>query len=539
MGSRDVSGNFFRDSYRALVRHRRKSALFFVVVVVGTVLVTLFLPRQYRSTGKLFVRLGRENSTLDPTATLGQNPTVAVPISRENEINSVVEILQSRVLLEKVVDALGPAVILSNGDRGSSSEDPASDHAPGGWLQQAGVQIGQIFDASKNLLSQLGSTAGLDDRQRAILRLAKHLTVEAAKKSSVIEISYDGPSPAHCQSVVAKLIDAYLDEHVRLNRTHGSHQFLGDQTHRLRAELSAREAELCSLKNKTGLASPDAQRKMVVARIGRLEDDLLNVETAQAVAQAKVRDLRQKLSMLPDKQVTTETSGFGNEGTDRMRDQFYALQVREKEAQAKYTEDHPRMRQLREQIGASRAILEEEERGRKQVTTEPDRLRQQAALALLSEEPALAALEANAKSLRTQLADAHKELTVLNDNEVRVASLQREVDLREADYRKYSNNLEQARIDQQLEIQRMSNIGIVQPASYEPKPIRPQKALNLLLGLCMGVFGGLALPLVLEEFDGSPTPPDRLPRRLQTPLLARVPRVPADDLAIRRRKVPR
>jgi len=102
--------------------------------------------------------------------------------------------------------------------------------------------------------------------------------VEAAKKSSVIEISYEGPTPAHCQSVVAKLIDLNLDEHVRLNRAHGSHQFFADQTRRLHDQLAGREAELRDLKNKTGLASPDAQRKMIVARVGRLEDDLLHAE---------------------------------------------------------------------------------------------------------------------------------------------------------------------------------------------------------------------------------------------------------------------
>ena len=76
-----------------------------------------------------------------------------------------------------------------------------------------------------------------------------------------------------------------------------------------------------------------------------------------------------------------------------------------------------------------------------------------------------------------------------------LAATQREVDLIETDYRKYSANLEQARIDQQLEIERMSNVSVVQPASYEPRPVRPRVALNLLLGLFAGALGGLALPL--------------------------------------------
>jgi len=139
MADRNVSDSALRDVFQALVRHRRKSAWFFTTVVAATVLITLLWPKEYRSTGKLFVRLGRENATLDATATLGENPIVAVPMSRENEINSVVEILQSRALLEKVVDALGPAFVLNLDQEGSISDASTSNREAGGW-----VLLGQL-----------------------------------------------------------------------------------------------------------------------------------------------------------------------------------------------------------------------------------------------------------------------------------------------------------------------------------------------------------------------------------------------------------
>ena len=108
--------------------------------------------------------------------------------------------------------------------------------------------------------------------------------VEAAKKSNVIQIAYQGPTPKLCQTVVSKVIDSYLDEHLRLNRTHGSQEFFADQTARLRDELSRKEADLRDLKNTTGLASPVAQREMIVSRIGRLEDEVLHAEAERAVA---------------------------------------------------------------------------------------------------------------------------------------------------------------------------------------------------------------------------------------------------------------
>lgn len=474
----------------AIRRHWRKAASVFAMVMLATAAFLLFAPREYRSHGKLFVRIGRENATLDSTATLGQSSIVAIPQSRENEINSVVEILQSRVLLERVVDALGPEKV-----------------------------------------------AGVADRERAVERAAKRLSVEAAKRSSVIEVAYRGSSPALCQAVVSQLIDAYLDEHGRLNRPHGSYEFFTEQSRRLREELAHREKELRDLKGATGLASPAAQRQQMVARMGKIEDELLQAEAARAVAEAKVAEWRRQLSALPDTQITNETTGFNNEGTDRMREQFYALQVRAKEAQAKYTDDHPKMLQIHEQIAAARQILDQEERNRKQVTKEPGRLHQQAQAALLAEEPMLASLRVQSDQLKAQLASVRGDLTKLNEDEARIVAVQREVDLIEADYRKYAVNLEQARIDQQLETQRMSNISVVQPASYESRPISPRKGLILLLGLAAGVFGAAAVPLAFDGVSSPSRAAEEMSDRLGLPLLAVIPRVERKHSVQNREKV--
>src|SRR5439155_17409303 len=93
-------------------RHKRKLVSLFLAIIGLTLIVTMLMPNTYRSQARLFLRLGRENVTLDPTATLGQTPVVAVPQSRENEVNSVLDLLKRPVLLERVVAKLGPATIL-------------------------------------------------------------------------------------------------------------------------------------------------------------------------------------------------------------------------------------------------------------------------------------------------------------------------------------------------------------------------------------------------------------------------------------------
>ncbi len=520
------------DALIALNKHKRKSLCVLVIVLTGTVLITVLSSKEYRSEAKLFVRLGRENAMVDPTATLGQNAVVAVPQSRESDINSAVEILQSRTLLEKTVDRLGPEYILTATVQNDPSQK-VSDGGDDGWKRQLSDRFNEALAVARGVLDQFSSNAGLDDRERAILLLAKNLKIDAANKSNVIAVAYDGPAPANCQAVVAQIVDAFLDEHLRLSRTQGLYQFSAAQTQRLREELLRKETELRDLKNATGLAAPAAQRQTVVARIGRLKDELLNAETARAMAEARVRKMRDRLAGLPGTQVTTEISGFGDEGTDLMRGQFYGLELREKEAEAKYTADHPKLQHIREQMALAQAALDDENRGRKQVTKEPGRLHQQAELALLSEEPVLASYQAQTAQLRTQLADVRKELATLNENEMRIAEMQRDVDLLDSDYRKYAANVEQSRIDGQLEAQRMSNVGIAQPASYEPRPIRPRKLLNLLLGLCAALFGSVALPLVLESFDDSLHSPEDIEKAANIPALATIPRLKPSHLVIK------
>ena len=176
--------------------------------------------------------------------------------------------------------------------------------------------------------------------------------------------------------------------------------------------------------------------------------------------------------------------------------------MQEEEAAANYTDQHPKMQELRQRNAEAKQLLAAEERTRKHVNTAPSRLYQEAQLALLAEEPVLVALQAQAAELRTQMAGVSRSLVKLNENERRIVKLQREVALDEANYRKYAAGLEQSRIDTALEEQRISNISIVQPASYDPNPILPHVMLNLALGLLAGICGGVGLALTLERFAG-------------------------------------
>ena len=152
----------FRETVAALRRHQWKMIAFFLVIVSLATAISLLTPKAYRSEGKLLVRLGRENLAADPTATVGSSPVLAVQTNRENEINSAIEIMRSRVLIDRVISSIG------------------------GW---------RLY----------GVDEGTEVRYDKIVRLVnRSLGVDAVRKSNVIRVTYDAPTSELAQEVVER-----------------------------------------------------------------------------------------------------------------------------------------------------------------------------------------------------------------------------------------------------------------------------------------------------------------------------------------------
>jgi uncharacterized protein involved in exopolysaccharide biosynthesis len=511
------------DIVRVFVRRRRTVVTVFSVVVTATVLYVLLAPRQYRSEAKLFVRLGRENVGLDATTTLGQAPPMAaVPVSREEEINTVVAILESRGLLEKIVDKIGAETIL----------DPIT-YPPVDTPKSADGNVGSTGPAEKSnpvvaiaigTLERLGVKSPLDAREKAVVQLRKHLNIEATKKSNVIVVSHEGPSPLVSQQIVSRLIDFYLDEHVRMNRTPRAHQFLKEQASTLRTRLASEEDQLRSLKNSTGLASPLDQRQNLVMRAGRLEEELNNTEATAAAARAEIKEIAQKLSGMKPVQVNSAESGYPNMAADGMRQQLYALQIREKDLASRVTDQHVELKFVRDQIASAKNVFETLEPSKTHTTMGPNRNYEELRLAQIRQEAALASMRAKAATLQSQLAEARKEMQTLNNNEMRIVEIQRDIQILEGSYRKYADSLEQARIDESLERERISNINIAEVPTLNHEPIRPKALLTLALGFAIGLFGGLCLALAREYFDHTLKSSGDIESLLNVPVLVSVPK---------------
>jgi uncharacterized protein involved in exopolysaccharide biosynthesis len=112
----------------------------------------------------------------------------------------------------------------------------------------------------------------------------------------------------------------------------------------------------------------------------------------------------------------------------------------------------------------------------------------------------------------------------LNGDAIQLDSLQRKADLLEESYKTYAANLEQARIDNAIEEQRISNVNVVQEATFSDQPVSPNKRLAAALGLFIALFGGMGLAFVCEYLDPRLKSPLEVEQALELPVLISIPR---------------
>src|SRR5712692_8632276 len=91
-----------RDVLAPLFRHSRLVVVSFLGILLGAVLSGLLTPKQYQAETKILVKRERVERVVstDRTSSVPSRPDVS-----EEELNSEVELLKSRDLLEKVVIA--------------------------------------------------------------------------------------------------------------------------------------------------------------------------------------------------------------------------------------------------------------------------------------------------------------------------------------------------------------------------------------------------------------------------------------------------
>ena len=447
------------DIYFVLFRRKWLVLISAAAGIVAAVALFFLDSPKYRSDAKLLIRYIIENKTDNP---LGADAQIKSPDSRgENIINSELEILTSRDLAEKVAGQVGPERILQ------------SSH-----------------DASNN-------TA-------AAIYIAKNLIVDVPKRSDIIRMSFLHPDPAVAREVMQRLVAAYLGKHREIHQSAGMlDDSLQQQTDQWRTRLTLTEEELLKAKTNAGIINIADSQKVIGDQMSKTRMELYAAEAELAERQSLLKEI-EKISNpgTGDSTNTTERSSVDKINQYKsLSGQLEAFRKREMDLLAQYTEENPLVRAVRDQIGTAekqrRKMEQENPRLAISGVASPDSRQQ--SLDPMAESSRLAALKTKIEILKGQLDKLRMDAAGVDMAGSIIRQLERRKELEETNYRYYSMNWEQYRLNKEMGPGKVSNISPVQePSLAVLDPGKLIKYMGILLA--GGVFGGIALAFLLELF---------------------------------------
>ena len=480
-----------------LLRHKWKILTCTTAGLAAAAVLYLVARPEYQSTAKLLVRYVMDAGGVDA---VGTDRRIQTPDSRgENIINSEIEILTSWDLALSVADAVGPTRIVPP------------------------------------------KTPGETNRNEAAAQITKGLNVGVPKRSSVIVVTYRHSDPEIARKVLAEVVERYLERHLEVHRGAASFDLLTRQTDQLRSELNATETQLQDLKRKAGVVTLIEGRQRVTDEISRLEKSILDSEAEFAGHLARLTET-EKLAKGSSSNTNTNTNSPATNATYQVEaavlEDYVALAERISVLKPSltsmlvhYKEGHPEVQLLQRQI--AEAI------GRKKTleakypallsspivaaATSPTAGRDNAALDPLTERVQMAALDARLKILRAGLEKFQKEAATIDAEESQITQLDRKREQLLTNYRYFSENLEKARVDAQLDPAKMPNISKVQEPSLPVKVA--SRLIKVVPGLAVaGLFFGIAWALLLDlAVDQRIRRPIEIESRLRIPLLLSIP----------------
>ena len=466
----------------SVMRHKKLAMTCFVTICMLTVGVILFYPRKYHSVTKILLRDGQENVTLDPTvSTTGD--TQAVHRTRESEILTAIEMMTSREILQGIVDELGIEMILSGSLPGTETKNKKNF----------------VFSAIGSLKDTIRSIDPIGEGELALIKLEGNLEISAPSEAGVVTVEYRTDTPEVAQKVTEEWVGLFQNHYLKSTRTRGAFGFFAEQEEVLKTELANVREELSNKKNEYGMVTIEGQQKIVEQQIQTIELGLLAVDARLSETETRVSSLTELSENIEPIRVTQDVTGLPNQARDSMRSRLYNLEVEEKRLRAKYTEGHPFVIAVREQLATAAEAVSEEEGQRKEVTRGINPVRQVVDERLALERAEIQALSKKAEALAEQKKRLLKQLSQLNEHERIVANLDRKVEILEERYRAHSLRFEQARLDEAMELQQISSVNVVQDPSLEYRPVSPRKKICALLGLFAALAGSFGLPMWIES----------------------------------------
>jgi polysaccharide biosynthesis protein PslE len=468
-----------RDILHIVFKHKVKICTLFFTVVLTVTAGSLLMSPTYEATSKILLKFGREN-VYSPTTPAGGGTPIVMDTFREERLNSEVEMLTGRNLAEKVIRDIGLEALYP--------------------------------DLLEKPFFSFGASAKITPVDRALLVFEKKLTVEAVKKSNIIDIQFQHKDPAVAARVVNKLVAVFLEHHINVYRDSGEYGFFIEQVKLCEKKLKDAEEELKEFKSVNNITALQEQKSVLLKQIAEIETALAKTQGELGENAGRIRALKSHQSIGSEPGSMGQETDFNPYAISAIRNKLSELKLQEEKLLGSYNEQSIPVVKIRQEIERAKQLLEKEEKTYH-------------AKAVSSINQNVSALKAKETSQQQHLTTYQAEINKISSAEMRLKELERQAKINEDNYQLYLKKLEETRISNAMDSQKLANISVVEPALPPIKPIKPKILLNIILSILLGVFASIGMAFSLEYFSHTFNKPEDVEQQVSLKVLAAIPSI--------------
>nr|MCU0716901.1 hypothetical protein [Pirellula sp.] len=430
-------------SLESFFRYKGTAFFVFCTGLIATFAFLWIRDRSFDSNARVFIRIGRESVTVDPTAS-ASGQVLQLNESQKREIQSAIDILQSEEMIAKLVDEAGPEVILGKAKPILDGE-PTNETLKTlmGYADQAGSYLAKL----RMTLIDLRIMEPVNLRAKAMTKLQKQIKVKSEADSNVLSLRVRTDSPELSQQLATSMLDRFQVLHLKAHRSPGAVSFFTDQLGQTRKSIDTLAKELSRAKNDTSITSIQDQRAVLTEKLKSLELALLAARGEEEATLAKSNNLQEASDIVPERLLTSEVVGLTNTSKDDMRSKLYSLQLELADLTAQYLPTHPLVVKKAKQVEEANSVLQTENTA-PQKTTATNPARETLRIQQLLSKADNAGARARSSEMELQREKLQQEIRLLNEREAEIESIEREMSVMTSKFRKYAESLEESRIDE-------------------------------------------------------------------------------------------
>jgi capsular exopolysaccharide synthesis family protein len=470
-----------RDYWKVILKRKWTIISFTSIVLIATGLMIFTMTPIYRSTAT--IQINKENPQVVDFKEIFSVETMEV-----DYYQTQYRLLESRTLANRVIHSL------------NLSEHPEFLPKPQTPYQE---WKGKMFAFFSGFFSSPREDASPSETKKEILLINQFLSrlkIEPIRNSRLVKIHFDSSHPELSAKVANAVATTYMQQNleIRFITTEKAKEWLTGQLQDLKGKVERADEDLQKFGSKHDIISLDEKENVTMQRLTELNEALTKAESDRIAKEATYRQIKGgNIDSLPP---ILESKLISD-----LKQAYIQLEAQYVKQLETFKPDHPEMARLKKQMEILKTRLDGEI----------------SKIAAGIENDYESGLKRE-NLLRQSFEQQKKKAMEMKEKAIQYNILKREADTNRELYKGLLQRMKEAGISAGITA---SNIQLVDQAELPITRYKPNKRLNFILALIVGLFLGIGLAFFFEYLDTSVKTPEDVEQLVRLPFFGLVPEI--------------